>query len=139
MTIETAKLGLAIKQVRSIRGLTQVALAAAAGLSKSGSSIALIEQGRRSVSVETLNAIASALNIPAGCLAIMGTATGNKNPAASDLLDSVRELITSLLEAEEAVIPRPHVSKRKATLTRPASTATRPAKSKVRRQSKKAA
>src|SRR5712691_9716533 len=64
MAIETAALGAAIKQVRLIRRMTQVELAKAAGLSKGGNSVALIEQGRRSVSMETLNAIALGLEIP---------------------------------------------------------------------------
>jgi transcriptional regulator with XRE-family HTH domain len=61
MTIEKSTLGAAIRQVRLARGLTQTGLAKATGLSASGKSIALIEQGRRSVSVDTLNLIAKSV------------------------------------------------------------------------------
>jgi len=100
MSIDKNALGAAIKQVRSARGLTQTALAEAAGLSKSGNSIALIEQGRRFVSVDTLNSLASALDIPPACLAILGSRNSGKNKAASDFMKSLQNLISTVILAE---------------------------------------
>jgi transcriptional regulator with XRE-family HTH domain len=100
MGIEKSSLGAAIRQVRLARGMTQVELAKASGLSEGGKSIALIEQGRRSVSMDTLNSLAEALAIPSGCLAILGSTGGAKNKAANELLESLQMLISAVLLAQ---------------------------------------
>src|SRR5258708_4262242 len=86
MAIEKTSLGAAIKHVRAIRGMTQIHLAKAAGLSDGGKSLALIEQGRRSVSIETLNAIARAPAIPPACLTVLGSTRIGNNRAATALM-----------------------------------------------------
>lgn len=103
MAIEKETLGAAIKQVRLARGLTQVQLAEAAGLSKGGNSIALIEQGNRFVSVDTLNALADALDVPAACLAILGSRKIGTNKAATDFMHSLQRVITAVIEAQDAM------------------------------------
>ena len=55
-----------VKILRAHRGLTQVELAAAAGLSRPY--LTEIETGRKEGSVTALKAIASALDVPAGLL-----------------------------------------------------------------------
>lgn len=73
MAIDRKLLGKAIRQVRELRGLSQVSLAEAAGLQGSPrNSVALIERGEQDVSMETLNALAEALDVPAACLTIRG-------------------------------------------------------------------
>jgi transcriptional regulator with XRE-family HTH domain len=101
MAIEKHALGAAIKRVRMARGLTQVELAAAAGLSKGGKSIALVEQGKRFVSVDTLNALAGALDIPPACLAILGSKTIGKNKAATEFMKSLQNLVSTVVVADE--------------------------------------
>ena len=101
MAIEKASLGAAIKHVRTVRGMTQVELARTAGLSDGGKSLALIEQGRRSVSLETLNAIADALDIPPACLTVLGSTKIGKNKAATALMESLQKLISAVLLAQE--------------------------------------
>ena len=101
MILDKSQLGSAIRQVRALRGLTQTRLAIATGLSESRSSIASIEQGRRAVSPETLRTIATALDIPSGCLAVMGSSAGDQGPAADELVSSIRELISSVIEAQQ--------------------------------------
>jgi transcriptional regulator with XRE-family HTH domain len=101
MTIDKATLGTAIKKVRSARGLTQAELAKAAGLSEGGKSVALIEQGRRSVSVDSLNSIANALNVPSACLTILGSQSIGKNKAATDFMKSLQDLILKVIVAEQ--------------------------------------
>ncbi|HEX4131059.1 MAG TPA: helix-turn-helix transcriptional regulator [Pirellulales bacterium] len=102
MSIEKEMLGAAIKRVRLARGLTQVQLAEAAGLSKGGNSIALIEQGRRFVSVDTLNALADALEVPAACLAILGSEKIGTNKAATEFMQSLQKVIRAVIDAQEA-------------------------------------
>jgi len=100
MAINKDALGAAIKKVRTIRGMTQIELAKAAGLSDGGKSLALIEQGRRSVSIETLNMIADALKIPPACLTVLGSTGAMKNKAASELMQSLKDLISAVLLAQ---------------------------------------
>jgi transcriptional regulator with XRE-family HTH domain len=103
MGIEKETLGAAIKQVRLSRGMTQVQLAEATGLSKGGNSIALIEQGKRFVSVETLNALADALDVPAACLAILGSESIGTNKAATDFMHSLQKVISTVIQAQETM------------------------------------
>jgi transcriptional regulator with XRE-family HTH domain len=107
MSIEKQALGAAIKQVRTIRGLTQVELARAVGLSKGGKSIALIEQGKRFVSVDTLNALAKALDIPPACLAILGSRSIGRNKVATQFMKELQRLISSVLLAQEKLGAKP--------------------------------
>lgn len=100
MSIEKAALGAAIKRVRTARGLTQVELAQATGLSKAGKSVALIEQGKRFVSVETLNALAKALDIPPACLAILGSRNTGPDKEFTQFMKNLQELISSVLFAQ---------------------------------------
>lgn len=105
MAITKETLGSAVKKVRTVRGLTQAELAEAAGFAKSGKSIALIEQGKRSMSVDALNAIADALDIPPACLAILGsTHIGKpKHKTATDFMQSLQHLISTVLLADRSL------------------------------------
>ena len=103
MAIQKEMLGAAVKRVRLARGMTQVELAEAAGLSKGGNSIALIEQGKRFVSVDTLNALADALDVPAACLAILGSRKFGSNKAAADFLHSLQKVISAVIDAQESL------------------------------------
>ena len=103
MAIQKETLGAAVKRVRLARGMTQVELAEAAGLSKGGNSIALIEQGKRFVSVDTLNALADALDVPAACLAILGSQKIGTNKAATDFMHSLQKVISAVIDAQEAM------------------------------------
>jgi transcriptional regulator with XRE-family HTH domain len=97
MPIDKKHLGAAIKQVRTSRGVSQAELAKAAGLSGSGNSVALIERGERFVSLDTLNALADALQIPPACLAILGSTHIQGSKEASELMESLKGLITASL------------------------------------------
>jgi transcriptional regulator with XRE-family HTH domain len=122
MAIKKETLGAAIKQVRVARGLTQVQLAEAAGLSKAGNSVALIEQGKRFVSVETLNALAEALDVPAACLAILGSRRIGTNKTATEFVRSLQKVILSVIQAQEAVRCDGGNERKKASVKSAAST-----------------
>lgn len=102
MPIEKTALGKAIKSIRIARGLTQQELASRAGMSRQGKSIALVEQGRRSVSLEALNQIGLALDVPPACLAILGSSPIAGNKAASEFQQSLQKLISALISAQSA-------------------------------------
>jgi len=103
MGIEKKTLSAAIKQVRRDRGLTQSQLAESAGLSRGGKSLALVEQGRRSVSVKTLNALAEALDIPPACLAILGSRSIGTDKAATGFMRNLQKVISAVISAQTAV------------------------------------
>ena len=71
--------------IRKLRGLTQAELAKAIG--EASNTMAILERGERAFSLKLLNALGKALDVPAACLAIMGSpSTGTKNLAASQVL-----------------------------------------------------
>jgi transcriptional regulator with XRE-family HTH domain len=98
MAINNNTLGAAVKNVRLARELTQEQLARAVGMAKG--SIALVEQGRRSVSMETLNRLALALDIPPACLTILGSGPVAKNKEASEFMESLQKLISTIVLAQ---------------------------------------
>ena len=103
MAIDPRVLGAAIKQVRTARGLTQTELAQAVGFSSAGKSIALIEQGRRQVSVKSLNSLANALSIPPACLAILGSRATGKDKSMKDFIESLKHLISTVIVAQTSL------------------------------------
>jgi transcriptional regulator with XRE-family HTH domain len=103
MAIDQRTLGAAIKKVRVARGLTQAELAAATDLSSGGKSIALIEQGKRFVSMETLNRLARALEIPPACLAVLGSESGGDSEAATAFMESLKHLISTIIVARAEI------------------------------------
>ena len=84
-----------------VRGLTQSQLAKLLGFSSGG--VALIEQGKRAVSMATLNAIAKALDLPPGCLAILGSRSGGKSKLLADFVESLKQAISKLIIAQSAM------------------------------------
>ena len=108
MAIDKKQMGEAIRRIRKYRGLTQAQLAKAAGLSRGGNSVALVERGARGVSLDTLESIATALEVPSGCLMILGRRTSRRSEPFHDLLATGQKLILKLVElhsvlkAEEA-------------------------------------
>jgi transcriptional regulator with XRE-family HTH domain len=100
MAIDAATLGAAIRELRQLRRETQSGLAAAAKLAPN--SIAVIERGERAVSLTSLNAIAKALDIPAGCLAILGTNRIAESPQSAAFVNSLKKVIMVTLKAEVA-------------------------------------
>jgi len=70
MPIEPATLGKAIKKVRTIRGLTQKEVAEKARLTVNY--LSLVETGERSITTESLNAIAEALEVPTQWISFLG-------------------------------------------------------------------
>jgi len=106
MPIDQETLGAAIKAVRNARDLTQSQLAKRLGFSAGG--LALIEQGKRTVSMATLNAISHALEIPPGCLAILGTRSSGKSKPLADFVESLKQLITTLIVAQQELTADDH-------------------------------
>lgn len=100
MAIDKKQLGSAIKQVRNARGISQAELARMAGMSGSGNSVALIERGERFVSLDTLNSLAQALDIPSACLTILGSTQIGGGKEANAFMQSLKGLIASTLFAQ---------------------------------------
>ena len=117
MTIDRKEMGAAIKRIRNVRGLSQVELAKLAGLSKSGNSVALIERGERSVSLDTLNALADALEVPPECITILGSSHIEGSDEATELMTSLQELVTAIIIAQ-AEIEAERVAKEEVKKTR---------------------
>jgi transcriptional regulator with XRE-family HTH domain len=98
MAIEKGLLGKAIRQVRELRGISQAALAKQAGLQ--GNSVALIERGQRGVSLDSLNAIAEALAVPAACLAMLGTSKVAGDASSASLVKTLQKLTLATVAAQ---------------------------------------
>jgi transcriptional regulator with XRE-family HTH domain len=98
MAIEKGLLGKAIRQVRELRGISQAALAKQAGLQ--GNSVALIERGQRGVSLDSLNAIADVLEVPAACLAMLGTSKIAGDSSSAALVKSLQKLTLAAVAAQ---------------------------------------
>jgi transcriptional regulator with XRE-family HTH domain len=98
MAIEKALLGKAIRHVRELRGMSQAALAEAAGLR--GNSVALIERGQRGVSMDTLNELADALRVPAACLTMLGTSQIAGQRESVPFVTSLQKLILATIVAQ---------------------------------------
>src|SRR5215218_3670747 len=101
MAIDRQLLGKAIRRVRNLRGISQAVLAENAGLQ--GNSVALIERGQRGVSMETLNDLADALEIPAACLAILGTPKIGGMVGSASLVKSMQKLVVATITAQTSV------------------------------------
>ena len=114
MAIERRLLGKAIRKVRQLRGLSQVALAGQAGLR--GNSLALIERGQRGDSLESLNALADALDVPAACLTVLGTSKIAGDRSSTTLVRKLQKLIVATVSAQVELDARDKgESKRKRT------------------------
>lgn len=99
MSINKNQLGRAIRDVRKLRGYSQAALGQKAGLQ--GNTIALIERGQRGVSIDALNDLAKALDLPAACLTMLGTSQLKGDSQNIGLVKSIQQLILSTLAAQK--------------------------------------
>ena len=121
MTIDRKRLGAAIRELRERRSMTQVELSRAAGLSETGNSIAMVERGERGLSIEAMNQVAEALQVPAGCLAILGSSAKSGHPRSKGLLKALQDLVHVTLDAQDALEPVTARSKASRTRTRRAA------------------
>ena len=104
MAIDQKLLGQGIRKIRKLRGMTQAQLAQGAGLAEGGNSVALIERGEGGVSIESLNALAHALEVPAGCLTILGTRTPSNDRALRPLVNSMQRLVMKVVELHSVLV-----------------------------------
>lgn len=98
MEIDRELLGKAIRQVRAVRGMSQADLAEQAGLKSN--TVALIERGQRGVSMESLNALADVLRVPAACLTMLGTSGRNEDTGTQTLVQSMQNLIAATIDTQ---------------------------------------
>jgi transcriptional regulator with XRE-family HTH domain len=118
MAIDQKLLGQGIRRIRKLRGLTQADLARAAGLAEGGNSVALIERGERGVSLESLNAIARGLEVPAGCLSILGTTAPAHDRDLKRLVKSAKNLVEKVVRLHAAMKAKTEEKKHRRITTR---------------------
>ena len=111
MAFDVKKFGAAIRTLRAKSGLTQAALAKQAGLTQAA--VALIEQGKRAVSLETLDTLSAALKVPSECLSILAFRSMANQKDISDLAKSLQNLILASVDARSATV---RVPKSRATI-----------------------
>jgi len=116
MAFDVKKFGAAIRTLRENSGLSQAALAEQAGLTQAA--VALIEQGKRSVSMETLDTLGQALKVPSECLSILAFRAMTKQKDIADLAKSLQNLILATVEARNATV---HQTRNRATRKRSSS------------------
>ena len=117
MAFDVKKFGAAIRTLRENIGLSQAALAEQAGLTQAA--VALIEQGKRSVSMQTLDTLGQALKVPSECLSILAFRAMAKQKDIADLAKSLQNLILATVEARSATVP---ASRRRAATRKRGST-----------------
>ena len=110
MTIN--RLGKAIQELRNSRGLTQEQLAEKTSMAKG--SIAQIEQGIRAASLDSLDKIAEAMDVPSAFLVVMGSSPTQRNKSVDDFLVALQNLSVATIEAKSSLSEKPVVSARKA-------------------------
>lgn len=119
MEIDPKHLGLAVREMRLARGMTQIELARAAGMSASGNTIAVIERGERGISLRTMNQIAKALQLPAGCLSILASRTQSGDKDLIRLLKSMQKLVRTVVAAQQSAgVGAPKSSERRRRLAK---------------------
>ncbi len=109
MAFDFKKTGSAIRALRSDRGMSQTELAKKAGLTQPA--VALIEQGKRAVTLETLDSLGIGLNVPAECLTILGYRSIANDKDGTEFVKSIQKVIRATVEAQRPKA-RKHASKR---------------------------
>lgn len=133
MAIDQKLLGQGIKKIRKLRGMTQAELAKAAGLAEGGNSVALIERGERGVSLESLNAIAAGLEVPAGCLTILGTTAPAHDRDLKRMVKTAQNLVDKVVRLHAAL--KAEEEEKKARRTKTKKTARRSNRTSPKRSS----
>lgn len=105
MKIDNMLVGKAIAKLRQERGLTQSQLNELVGMS----TIQHIEQGRNAVSLSCLNKIASALDVPAACIVLLGSTIDE----GDRVLTSLHSLLEKTLSLEADRKPKRTVPTKK--------------------------
>lgn len=100
MAFDATKFGAALRALRESSGTSQATLAERAGLTQAA--IAMIEQGKRTVSMEALSSLGEALNVPSECLSILGFRSVSNAKDIADLAQSLQKLIVTTVAARTA-------------------------------------
>lgn len=109
MAFDAKAFGAAVKKLRVDSDLTQAELAGKMGLTQAA--VVVIEQGKRRVSMETLDKLAEALNVPAECLSVLAFRPMSDVKEVAELSQSLKRLILAVVDARQSTI-RKNVSPR---------------------------
>ncbi len=97
MAFDKKQFGTAVKKLRVGLGLTQTELGHEIGLTQTA--VAMIEQGERAVSMETLGKLGGALDVPSECLSILAFRPLSKLKEIDELTQSLKRLILATVDA----------------------------------------
>ena len=124
MAFDAQKFGVTIKTLRGSAGMTQSVLAAKAGMTQAA--IVMIEQGKRGVSIESIEHLASALDVPAECLSILAFRSVSKSKEIDAVSDSLKRLVQTLFDAREEMkaVAKPKLRIAKGRVAKPSAIAT---------------
>ncbi len=100
MIIDNSKLGDSVKLIRASRGFTQSTLAEHSNLTPN--TVARLERGEIQFTVKTINAISTALGVPASFLTILATDCGSDS-TISGLVRSLQKSVKAIVTAETSV------------------------------------
>ena len=98
MTIDAMELGRSVRIVREKRGMVLREVAEATGLTLNY--VWMIENGQRAPSVDALNKIAKALNVPAPCLTMLGFRPRGPESAYRKTVDATKAAILAVIDAD---------------------------------------
>ena len=101
MAFDGKQFGTAIKKLRGDLGLTQSELGQKMGLTQAA--VVLIEQGKRGDSMETIDSLGKALNVPAECLSVLAFRPMSNSKELADFGQSLKELIFAVVDARNSM------------------------------------
>ena len=124
MAFDAQKLGSAVKKLRLGSGYTQAELGQQMGLTQAA--VVMIEQGKRGVSMETLDKLGKALNVPAECLSILAFRSISNAKEIADLSQSLQKLIFAVVDARSSTTKQTKSASPSRVRSKPPKAASRP-------------
>ena len=100
MAFDAKQFGTAVKTLRVNSGLTQTELGQKMGFTQAA--VVMIEQGKRGVSMETIDKLGKAFDVPAECLSILAFRPISDAKGIADLSQSLQRLIVALVDARRS-------------------------------------
>ena len=104
MAFDAKQFGTAIKKLRVGSGFTQAELGQKMGLTQAA--VVLIEQGKRGVSMETLDKLGKALKVPSECLSVLAFRTMSNSKELAAFSQSLQKLIFTVVDARHSMTKR---------------------------------
>ena len=123
MAFDAKQFGTAIRKLRVDLGLTQSELSQKMGLTQAA--VVMIEQGKRGVSMETIDSLGRALNVPAECLSVLAFRPMSNSKELADFGQSLKKLILAVVDARNSMTKQTAIASPARVRSKPVKATTR--------------